>query len=198
MIRALALACALAISACASTAVAEPAPERVPVDQRVPLDLRRTTLVVRDIERSLAFYQAIGLVPIYDNVIRTPREATSDEEAERSLRLGFLRANDDDIGIHGLMDYTKPEREPRPERAPDDNILHPGDIVLVFNVENQEEVFARAIASPGVRVGETPHVVTYPGYDGTSVIRVNFSSVYDPDGHYVELNQVLSDLPVGE
>jgi hypothetical protein len=41
-------------------------------------------------------------------------------------------------------------------------------------------------------------VVTYPGYDGTSVIRVSFSSVYDPDGHYVELNQVLTDLPVGE
>jgi catechol 2,3-dioxygenase-like lactoylglutathione lyase family enzyme len=198
MIRALAVAAALAISACATTAIAEPAPDRVPAEQRVPLDLRRTTLVVRDIEKSLAFYQAIGLVPIYDNVIRTPREATTDEEAERSLRLVFLRANDDYIGILGLMQYTKPEREPRPERAPDDNILHPGDIVLVFNVENQEEVFARAIASPGVRVGETPHVVTYPGYDGASVIRVNFSSVYDPDGHYVELNQVLSDLPVGE
>lgn len=198
MIRALLLASALAITACASTVAAEPSPDRVPADQRVPLDLRRTTLVVRDMEASLAFYRAIGLVPIYDNVIRTPRDAPTDEAAERSLRLVFLRANDDYIGILGLMEYTKPEREPRPERAPDDNVLHPGDIVLVFNVENQDEVFARAVASPGVRVGETPHVVTYPGYDGTSVIRVNFSSVYDPDGHYVELNQVLSDLPVGE
>jgi catechol 2,3-dioxygenase-like lactoylglutathione lyase family enzyme len=198
MIRAVMLAAALAVSACASSALAEPAPERVPADQRVPLDLRRTTLVVRDLEASLAFYRAIGLVPIYDNIIRTPREAATDEEAERSLRLVFLRSNDDYIGILGLMEYAKPEREPRPARAEDDTVLHPGDIVLVFNVQNQEEVFARAIASPGVRVGETPHVVTYPGYDGTSVIRVNFSSVYAPDGHYVELNQVLSDLPVGE
>jgi catechol 2,3-dioxygenase-like lactoylglutathione lyase family enzyme len=137
MIRALMLASALALSACASTAVAEPSPDRVPAEQRVPLDLRRTTLVVRDIEKSLAFYRAIGLVPIYDNVIRTPRDAPSDEAAERSLRLVFLRANDDYIGILGLMEYSKPEREPRPERAPDDNVLHPGDIVLVFNVENQ-------------------------------------------------------------
>jgi catechol 2,3-dioxygenase-like lactoylglutathione lyase family enzyme len=198
MIRALLLATALAVSACASTAIAEPAPDRVPADQRVPLDFRRTTLVVRDMEASLAFYRAIGLVPIYDNIIRTPRDAPTDEAAERSLRLVFLRANDDYIGIIGLMEYSKPEREPRPARAEDDRILHPGDVVLVFNVQNQEEVFARAIASPGVRVGETPHIVTYPGYDGTSVIRVNFSSVYDPDGHYIELNQVLTDLPVGE
>ncbi len=198
MIRALLLATALAVSACASTAVAEPAPDRVPADQRVPLDFRRTTLVVRDMEASLAFYRAIGLVPIYDNIIRTPRDAPTDAAAERSLRLVFLRANDDYIGIIGLMEYSKPEREARPARAEDDRILHPGDVVLVFNVQNQEEVFARAIASPGVRVGETPHIVTYPGYDGTSVIRVNFSSVYDPDGHYIELNQVLTDLPVGE
>ncbi|OYX33700.1 MAG: hypothetical protein B7Z01_08070 [Brevundimonas subvibrioides] len=163
MIRALMLATALAISACASTAVAEPAPDRVPADQRVPLDFRRTTLVVRDMEASLAFYRAIGLVPIYDNIIRTPRDAPTDAAAERSLRLVFLRANDDYIGIIGLMEYAKPEREPRPARAEDDRILHPGDI-----------------------------------YDGASVIRVNFSSVYDPDGHYIELNQVLSDLPVGE
>ncbi|MCA3754648.1 MAG: VOC family protein [Phenylobacterium sp.] len=198
MIRALMLALVVATSACGAGAIAAPAPERVSADQRVPLDLRRTTLVVRDIEASLAFYRAIGLVPIYDNVIRTPRDAKNDESAEQSLRLVFLRANDDYIGILGLMEYTRPERQPRPKRAPDDNLLNPGDIVLVFNVGNQEEVFARAVASPGVRVGETPHVVTYPGYDGTSVIRVSFSSVYDPDGHYVELNQVLTDLPVGE
>jgi hypothetical protein len=113
MIRALLVASVIAISGCAAGAMAEPAPERVPADQRVPLDLRRTTLVVRDMEASLAFYRAIGLVPIYDNVIRTPRDALTDEAAERSLRLVFLRANDDYIGILGLMEYSKPEREPR-------------------------------------------------------------------------------------
>jgi hypothetical protein len=39
--------------------------------------------------------------------------------------------------------------------------------------------------------------VTYPGYGGQGVIRVNFASVYDPDGHYIELNQVLDALPGG-
>ena len=41
---------------------------------RVPIDLRRTTLIVEDIETSLAFYRgALGLEVIYDNLIRTPR-----------------------------------------------------------------------------------------------------------------------------
>ena len=70
----------------------------------MPIDLRRTTLVVRDIDDSLAFYRdALGLEVIYDNVIRTPRDAASDAEAERASRLVFLRANDDFVGIVGLL-----------------------------------------------------------------------------------------------
>jgi len=68
----------------------------VAADERIPIDLRRTTLVVRDLERSLHLYRdVLGLQPIYDHVIRTPREAPTDQEADRSLRLVFLRANDD-------------------------------------------------------------------------------------------------------
>ncbi len=170
--------------------------QRVPEAEQVPLDFRRTTLVVRDIEASLAFYRdALGMAVTYDSYIRTPREATTDEAAERSLRLVLLRANDPYIGQIGLMQYFKPDRPERPART--DAELRPGDIVLVFNVKDQDAVFARASASPGVRVGEAPHLVTYPGYGGQGVIRVNFASVYDPDGHYIELNQVLDALPGG-
>ncbi|MEJ2534574.1 MAG: VOC family protein [Gammaproteobacteria bacterium] len=55
----------------------------VPEEQRVPLDLRRATIVVDDMERSLAFYRdALGMVVTYDNWVLTPREAPSPEEAE--------------------------------------------------------------------------------------------------------------------
>lgn len=189
----------LTLMLCAVLTVAAPAAaDPVAESDRVPLDFRRTSLVVRDMDKSLAFYRdALGMKVIYDNIIRTPREARTDAEAERVSRLVFVRANDDYIGIIGLLEYRKPGREPRPERAADDRILHPGDVVLVFNVKNQAEIFARARVSPGVRVGEEPHLVTYPSYDGKGVIRVNFASVYDPDGHYIELNQVLDALPVG-
>jgi catechol 2,3-dioxygenase-like lactoylglutathione lyase family enzyme len=186
------IACALFSLGAPATASAQ----RVAEAEQVPLDFRRTTLVVRDIDASLAFYRdALGMAVTYDNYIRTPREATTDEGAERSLRLVLLRSNDVYVGQIGLMQYFKPDRPERPERS--DTELRPGDIVLVFNVKDQESVFARASTAAGVTVGEAPHLVTYPGYGGQGVIRVNFASVYDPDGHYIELNQVLDALPGG-
>jgi len=68
--------------------VAAPVPEA----QRIPVDLRRTTLVVRDIDRSLPLYRdALGLTVIYDQVIGG------------TTRLVLLRANDDFVGVLGLM-----------------------------------------------------------------------------------------------
>ena len=70
---------------------------------RVDVDLRRTTLVVADIDTSLAFYRdSLGLEVIYDQMIITPRGATI-EEAEKVRRLVFLRSNDDFVGVLGLL-----------------------------------------------------------------------------------------------
>ncbi len=68
-----------------------------------PLILRRTTLVVRDIEKSLALYQdAIGMEVIYDNIIRRPHKT---EEGEEEIRLVFLKANNSYYGVLGLLEY---------------------------------------------------------------------------------------------
>lgn len=182
------LAALLAISVAAPVA-AKPVAEA----DRIGVDLRRTTIVVRDMEASLKFYRdALGLKVTYDNIIRTPRTAKDDTTAERSLRLVFLRANDDYVGQIGLMQYTKPVRTPRPAKTGD---LSPGDIVLVFNTTGLQAKFDKAKAL-GVKVDEAPHPTTYPGYGGKGVINVMFSAFYDPDGHYIELNEVLDGLPM--
>jgi hypothetical protein len=42
----------------------------VPAAERIPVDIRRTTLVVRDIDKSLALYRdALGLTLIYNTPI---------------------------------------------------------------------------------------------------------------------------------
>ena len=169
-------------------AAAEPVAE----EDRVPIDLRRTTLVVRDIDASLSFYRdALGLEVIYDNLIRTPREAANDEEADRSLRLVFLRANDDYIGIVGLLEYRKPEK-PAPHQGAEP--FSTGSIVLLFNAEDLDSTFAEARAVPGVRVLSEPSLTRYPSHDGSGTISVNVSVLTDPDGFVVELNQLLEDL----
>ena len=183
------------LSAVMALLIAIPAAAKpVPEAERLPMDLRRTTLVVKDMEASLKFYRdALGMKVTYDNVIRTPRSAKDDASAERSLHLVFLRANDDYVGQIGLMQYTKPVRTPRPAKTTSD--LSPGDIVLVFNTKGLQAKFDKAKAM-GVKVDEAPHPTSYPSYDGKSVINVMFSAFYDPDGHYIELNEVLDGLPM--
>lgn len=190
MMRMAALALTLALC-CGGRALAAPVPDA----DRTPLDLRRTTMVVRDMEASLKFYRdALGLKVTYDNVIRTPRTAKDDASAERSLRLVLMRANDDYIGQIGLMQYTKPVRTPRPAKT---GPLSPGDIVLVFNTKGLAAKFEKAKAL-GVRVDEAPHPTSYPAYDGKGVINVMFSAFYDPDGNYVEMNEVLDGMPTAK
>jgi catechol 2,3-dioxygenase-like lactoylglutathione lyase family enzyme len=178
------LALAGSWSLATSTAIAAPVADA----ERVPLDLRRTTLIVRDMDASLRFYRdVLGLKVAYDQVIRTPREAPSDAAAERSLRLVLLRANDDFIGMIGLIEYYKPRKPPPPQPVEPFSI---GSMVFVFNVKDAAARFAQARGLPGVRVIDEPKSTTYPGYGGKGTIPVLVSVITDPDGYVIELNEL--------
>ena len=186
----------LALLAAAATGLLVVDPEALRAEpvaehERVPVDLRRTTLVVRDIERSLEFYRdALGMQVVYDNLITTPRGVDPDE-AERALRLVLLRANDNYVGVLGLLQYFKPVKE-TVELA--GTAFMEGTIVMVFNLEDLPGSFERATAVPGVVVLEEPAPVSYPSYDGAGAIDVIVSSLQDPDGFTVELNQLQEPL----
>ena len=186
----------LAVVAVAGTGAILIAPEAsraepVADHERVPVDLRRTTLVVRDIERSLEFYRdALGMQVIYDNLITTPRGVDPDD-AERALRLVMLRANDNYVGVLGLLQYFKPAKETVDLAG---TAFMEGTIVMVFNLEDLPGSFARATSIPGVVVLDEPMPVSYPSYDGEGTIDVIVSSIQDPDGFTVELNQLQEPL----
>ena len=181
----------LAVWQLAGFAVAAPVAE----SERVSLDLRRTTLVVRDMERSLSLYRdALGMRVTYDKVIRTPRDAPNDQQAERSLHLVLLRANDDFVGVLGLLQYNKP----RKSQPVSDLAFEPGTAVLIFNVRDLDQRWQRVIAVPGVKVLDEPELTHYPSYDGTGTIPVMVSTIKDPDGFVIELNQLQADLELPE
>ncbi len=173
----------------------DPAAIAAPVSEaeRVPIDLRRTTLIVRDIDTSLRFYRdVLGLKVGYDQVIRTPRDAASDATADRSLRLVLMQANDDFIGMIGMIQYFKPAK---PVPAAPAEPFSVGSMVFVFNVKNAAAKFAAAREVPGVRVVDEPTRTTYPGYGGKGVIPVLVSTLTDPDGYAIELNELLVEDP---
>ncbi len=165
----------------------------VPEEERGPVDVRRTTLMVRDIDKSLAFYRdALGLTVIYDQELGA---GTDDDGNERdpTARLALLRANDTFIGVIGLYHrYTDPEAPPPENRRPVS-----GDIIIVVNATDLEERFDKVRNTPGVTVHTEPELRTYPTPDGKGIIPVMFSAVYDPDGFFIEVNQILG-TPAGQ
>lgn len=166
--------------------------EPVPDADRIPVDIRRTTLVVRDIDASLPLYRdALGLNVIYDELIGGGVDAEG-KTTPPTIRLVLLRANDTFIGNLGLMQRL--DREPPPRGA--NAKAQAGQPILVFNARDLEQRFERIRAVRGVEVESAPQRVEYPGPNDTK-IPVLFSAVFDPDGFYVEINKLLG-APAGK
>lgn len=170
----------------AMLAVAPSWAEPVPESERTPVDLRRTTLVVRDIDASLPLYRdGLGMKVIYDQRIGGGKNPDGSEKPA-TVRLVLLRANDTFIGALGLMQRLDIGPQPAPvfERA------MPGDAILVFNAKDLDARWPTIKALPGVRVHTEPTRIEYPGPNGTT-IPVMFTAVFDPDGNFIEVNQLL-------
>lgn len=184
------LALALATIGCATPPqVASTTP---PIEARNPLDLRRTTLIVRDMEASLAFYRdALGMTVQYDQQLTSPRLERAGGDGVNRSRLVLLKANDSFIGMLGLWQFeTGPAQQPPAQPA-----FAPGEIVLLFNATDLETRYQATIAVPGVHEMSPPTPRSYPGQDGAPPIQVIVSMLSDPDGHIVELNRLVSGGP---
>jgi catechol 2,3-dioxygenase-like lactoylglutathione lyase family enzyme len=166
----------------------------VPDSERIPVDLRRTTLVVRDIERSLPLYRdALGFKVIYDEKIG-PGPDKDGKPQPPSVRLVLLRANDDFIGVLGLMQRLNPSTPPP---APVFQKAQPGDTILVINVADLDSRFPVVRATPHVKIADEPERIEYPAPGGQGTIPVLFSAVWDADGNFIELNKILG-TPAGQ
>ena len=170
--------------------VVETAPIEAPVDVN-PLDLRRTTLVVRDIEKSLALYRdALGMTVEYDQELTSPGLAMRyGADGQNRSRLVLLKANDSFIGMLGLWQFLDQTEQDLAE--PDAADFTPGEIVLLFNSKTLDVTFPAAAAAPGVTVIGEPKERRYPSPAGDIVVLV--SMLVDNDGHTIELNQIVSD-----
>jgi len=164
--------------------------KQVPDDKLIPVDIRRTTFIVNDAEKSLKLYRdALGLKVIYDQMIESPMA----NGETRKRRLVLLRANDDFIGAIGILEYIHPLKPQRKEQF-DEPV--PGDPIIVINAKDLDKRWPSIAKSPGVNVIDAPDVVHYPRANGDK-ISVNVSMIRDPDGYWLEINQLL-DKPASE
>lgn len=154
----------------------------------VPTDIRRTTIIVRDIEKSLMLYRDVmGLKVNYDTVVTTSGVALPAGRPNAKVRLVLLNSNDPFIGWIGLMQWIEPPLR-NPGRYP--RRMGPGGVVIVTNTDDVAGKCAAAAKVPGVTVTAPPREQTYPGRNGAPPIRVIGCNFFDPDGILIELNQL--------
>jgi catechol 2,3-dioxygenase-like lactoylglutathione lyase family enzyme len=157
--------------------------------ERLPTDVRRVTMIVRNIEASLKLYRdVLGLKINYDAVVTMSGVALPAGEPGAKARLVLLNANDPFIGWIGLMEWLDPKLSdpgPYPKR------IGIGGHVIVTNTDDVDGRCARAKAVPGVTFTSEPKMQEYPGRNGAPPIRVKGCNFFDPDGTLIELNQLL-------
>ncbi len=172
---------------CTAALLAHPArAEPVPPAERGPVDIRRTTFVVRDIDKSMALYRdALGLKLLYDQRIGGGVDKDGKAIAP-TVRLVLLRANDTFIGALGLMQRLNQTPVPAPVYAK----AGPGQMIMVINVADLEQRWPLIERTPHIKVETPPTRIDYPA-PGGGVIPVLFSAVWDADGNYIELNKLL-------
>ena len=157
--------------------------------QKFPTDLRRTSLIVSDMEESLKLYRdVLGFEVNYDTEVTMSGVALPAGEPGAKARLVLLGSNDSWVGWIGLLQWLDPKL-PSPEEPR--RRMGVGDAILVFNTEKVDEHCAAAAKLPGVHMTTEASNTTYPARAGGEPIVVRTCYLFDRDGYFMELNKVL-------
>jgi catechol 2,3-dioxygenase-like lactoylglutathione lyase family enzyme len=155
--------------------------------------VRRSTLLVADLERSIRFYEALGFARWYD------QGGARDPERPMTLpltvkpaasRLVIMKGRDPWIGMVGLLAYDKPK--PPSNRTVADKI-GAGDTILMVEVPDAVAAHGRLVAL-GTRILQPPKDFETALADGTPIRGINFFAV-DPDGRVIEASQPTAGGP---
>jgi formylglycine-generating enzyme required for sulfatase activity/catechol 2,3-dioxygenase-like lactoylglutathione lyase family enzyme len=156
-----------------------------------PPAVRRTTLLVSDITRSMAFYAALGLEKWYDKA--STSEGPTGVIGAQDLPLGaqpgtgrivIMKGNDPRVGMIGLLGYDRPKLPDHRRRSA---TLGRGDAIVMIEVADMDAVMQR-LAGAGFRPLRAPYAFTVPAADGRTLAGRR-AFVRDPDGHLVEVSE---------
>ena len=155
-------------------------------DQRGPISpLRRVTMqVARDkMQPCIQFYeQALGMMTYYENIIASePGQSSLGLPGVVKTHLVSLQQGGNRFGMVGLLEYLKPKVE---VTAYAKKPGYPYEVILVFVVDNMDEVLARVAAYGGTLLARKRYQIPQRGMaDGTMIA--------DPNGVAIDLTQRL-------
>lgn len=148
--------------------------------------LKRTTIRVRDMENSIAFYErVIGMSQYYNNEIVLDRHFLPGEKPGDKIHLVIMQGKDPTIGMIGLLKWIDPPQTPPPVSYDFDF----GQPVFVVQCPDAEKLYNNAKAL-GCEIRSALTETEYPAAAGGTV-KVRSVGLFDPDGHFFECNQRL-------
>jgi catechol 2,3-dioxygenase-like lactoylglutathione lyase family enzyme len=144
--------------------------------------IKRTTVVVADLQRSLAFYRdLLGMDVFYEGEIGNPGASGVTAVDCDGVHMVVLSVAGAELGMLGLM-QIKGARPPL-EQTRWDTRLKVGEAILVIPTENMRSLHEGMQAS-GVCVVTPPIRIAVPGRPD-----IHEMMVRDPDGMVVNLTQ---------
>ncbi len=173
----------------AATAPAHAASSAASADDPAGL-VRRTTLIVHDIDASIRFYRdVLGFEVWLENRGKVGASSLpTDAPPGSPSRFAIMKGRHPWIGMVGLLQYGEPRPPPgRPAT------LRPGDTVLMLETTDLQGAWARMqrAGTPVLRPPETSEVTGAGG----ARWRATFLFAFDPDGHILEINERGPTLP---
>jgi catechol 2,3-dioxygenase-like lactoylglutathione lyase family enzyme len=150
--------------------------------------VKRTTLIVRNIEASSKWYEEIlDMSLYYDDTITLSGKGLAAGKKGDVTHLKIYKCSDPIIGMIGLLQWLDPEL-PAPEEIPTE--VNYGNPTFVVDTDNVDEVYKKALALE-THIHSEPHEWSVRGADGNMINFITLS-VFDPDGYFYEINQRLT------
>lgn len=153
--------------------------------------IKRTTLIVRDMQASVQWYKdVLGLSIYMDSEVVLSGEGFAAGKANDLTHLVILQAEDPVIGMIGLLQWLDP-----PLPAPDDipRTVTYGNPTFVVSSDNVHAAWEQALLL-GTHVQAPPHDWSIKGANGMIKHFIGVS-LFDPDGYFYELNELVRETP---
>jgi len=150
--------------------------------------IKRTTLIVRDIQESKHWYEyVLGMTTYYDKEFILSGTGLAAGNAGDKTHLMILKCDDPEIGMIGLLQWLDPIM-PAP---PIEYKVGYGSPTFVVASDDARKTHARAIEL-GTVIHSEPHDWSTMGANDKMKNFVGLS-LFDPDGYFFECNQLVSE-----
>lgn len=149
--------------------------------------VKRTTLIVRDMERSVEWYRKVmGMSVWMDTDFELSGDGLAAGKAGDMTRLVIMQCEDPVIGMIGLLQWVDPPL-PAPEEIP--SSVTYGNPTFVVATDDAQATHDAA-AALGTHIHCPPREWSTRGQDDRTKHFIGIS-LFDPDGYFFECNQLV-------